>query len=157
MPALSVRPARLLLVVMLALTVTACASVSSLEAPEVRVTGLTMLEAEPGSMEQRFLVSLRLTNPNNRSIVIDGLDFELDINDRRLARGVAGERFELPRLGEADTSVVVTTSLFDVLRQVMALGNKRDGGLDYRLRGRLHLGSGLVRTLPFDHRGRLAP
>jgi len=40
---------------------------------------------------------------------------------------------------------------------VVALGGKREGGFDYRLRGRLHLGSGLVRTLPFDHRGRLAP
>lgn len=157
MPAFTARPARLLLLVMLALTLSACASVSSLEAPEVQVTGLTLLEAEPGSMEQRFLVSLRLTNPNNRSIVIDGLDFELDVNDRRLARGVTGERFELPRLGEAHTSVVVTTSLFDVLRQVMALGGRREGTLDYRLRGRLHLGSGLVRTLPFDHRGQLTP
>jgi LEA14-like dessication related protein len=157
MPAFIVHPARWLLLVALTLTVAACASVSSLEAPEVRVTGLTMLEAEPGSMEQRFLVSLRLTNPNNRAIVIDGLDFELDVNDRRLARGVTAERFELPRLGEADTSVVVTTSLFDVLRQVMTLGSKRDGGLDYRLRGRLHLGSGLVRTIPFDHRGQVTP
>jgi LEA14-like dessication related protein len=157
MPAFTARPARLLMLVMLALTLSACASVSSLEAPEVQVTGLTLLEAEPGSMEQRFLVSLRLTNPNNRSIVIDGLDFELDVNDRRLARGVTGERFELPRLGEAHTNVIVSTSLFDVLRQVMALGSRREGTLDYRLRGRLHLGSGLVRTLPFDHRGQLTP
>jgi LEA14-like dessication related protein len=112
------RPARAF-VLLLVLAAAGCASVSSLEAPEVRVTSLQMLEPVPGSLEQRFAVGLRLVNPNNRAIAVDGLDFELDLNDRRLARGVTNNPFELPRLGEAETLVVVTTSLFDVLRQAI--------------------------------------
>jgi LEA14-like dessication related protein len=134
-----------------------CANLAALQAPEVQVTSLQLLEPAPGSLEQRFAVGLRLTNPNNRALAVDGLDFELDLNDRRLARGVTNRAFELPRLGETETSVIVTTSVFDLLRQAVELGSGRQAAMDYRLRGRLHLGSGFVRSVPFDHRGKLTP
>ena len=146
-----------LAVVLALFAVAGCASIASLQAPEVQVTSLQMLDPEPGSLEQRFAIGLRLINPNNRAIAVEGLDFELDLNNLRLARGVTSSAFDLPRLGEAETVVVVTTSLFDVLRQAMDLAGRRDATMDYRLRGRLHLGSGFVRTLPFDHQGKLVP
>lgn len=139
------------------LVVAGCANLAALQAPEVQVTSLQLLEPTPGSLEQRFAVGLRLVNPNNRALAVDGLDFELDLNDRRLARGVTNRAFELPRLGQADTSVIVTTSVFDLLRQAVELGSGRQAAMDYRLRGRLHLGSGFVRSVPFDHRGKLTP
>jgi LEA14-like dessication related protein len=144
-----------LAVVLLLLNAAGCASIASLEPPDVRVHSLEMLEPAPDSLEQRFAVGLRLVNPNNRDIDIDGIDFELALNDRRLARGVSNKAFSLPRLGEAETTVVVTTSLFDVLRQAIDLGSQPDGPMDYRLHGRLHLGSGFLRSIPFDHRGQL--
>lgn len=143
--------------VILLLSTAGCASLTSLEAPEVRVTSLQMLESAPGSLEQRFAVGLRLTNPNNRAIDVEGLDFELELNGNRLARGVTDNAFELPRLGEAETLVVVTTSLFDVLRQALDLAGRSDAAMDYRVRGRLHLGSGFVRSIPFDREGRISP
>jgi LEA14-like dessication related protein len=143
--------------VILLLATAGCASLTSLEAPEVRVTSLQMLESAPGSLEQRFAVGLRLTNPNNRAIDVEGLDFELELNGNRLARGVTDNAFELPRLGEAETRVVVTTSLFDVLRQALDLAGRSDAAMDYRVRGRLHLGSGFVRSIPFDREGRISP
>lgn len=146
------------LAVLLAILVVAgCASITSLQAPDVQVTSLQLLESAQGSLEQRFAVGLRLTNPNNRALAVDGLDFELELNDRRLARGVTNRAFELPRLGEAETSVIVTTSVFDLLRQAVELGSRRETPMDYRLRGRLHLGSGFVRSVPFDHSGTLTP
>jgi LEA14-like dessication related protein len=146
-----------LLFALLLLVSAGCASMATLEAPEVQLTRIQVLEPLPGSLEQRFEVGLRVINPNNRAVTVDGLDFELDLNERRLARGVSNQRFELPRLGEAETSILVTTSVLDVLRQAMALGSRPDAPMDYRLRGRLHLGSGFVRSIPFDHRGLLTP
>lgn len=150
------RLARLAVVVLL-LAAAGCASITSLQAPEVRVTSLQMLESAQGSLEQRFAVGLCLTNPNNRAIDVDGLDFELELNGKRLARGVSDNAFELPRLGEAETLVVVTTSVFDVLRQALDIAGRSDATMDYRVKGRLHLGSGFVRTIPFDHEGRIVP
>ena len=150
------RLARVAAVVAL-LAVAGCASISSLEPPEVRVTSLQMLDPQQGSFEQRFAVGLRLLNPNDRPLAVNGLNFELDVNDRRLASGVTDRAFELPRLGEAETSVIVTTSLFDVLGQALEIAARQDASMSYRLRGRLHLGSGFVRTIPFDHKGSLTP
>jgi LEA14-like dessication related protein len=149
--------ARLALALLLLLAAAGCASVTSLQAPEVQVTSLQLLAPEPGSLEQRFAVGLRLVNPNNRSMAVDGLDFELDVNDKRLARGVTNRAFELPRLGETDTTVVVTASVLDLLRQAVDYAGRPDVPLNYRLRGRVHLGSGFVRSVPFDHRGLIMP
>jgi LEA14-like dessication related protein len=140
------------------LALAGCASMASLEPPEVRVTSLEWLEPAQGSLEQRFAVGLRLVNPNNRALMVDGLDFDLDLNGRRLARGVTNRAFELPRLGEAETSIIVTTSVFDLLRQALEIGSREDmAGMGYELRGRVHLGSGFVRTVPFSHQGTLSP
>ncbi len=143
--------------ILLSLGLAGCAHLMQLEAPDVQLTRLEILEPTPGALEQRFAVGLRLINPNNRAIKLNGLDFELEVNGQRLARGVSDRPFELPRLGDAETSVIVTTSLYDVLRQAVLLGDRRTTALDYRLRGRLHLGVGLLRSLPFDHRGSLSP
>lgn len=140
-----------------ALLVAACTGLTSLEPPEVHVSSLRLLAAEPGSLEQQFEVGLRLLNPNNRDIAVDGMDFELEVNGQRLARGLSSESFTLPRLGEQTTALVVTTSVLDLLRQAYGLSRQGGEALDYRVRGRLHLGSGLVRTVPFDHAGRIGP
>jgi LEA14-like dessication related protein len=138
----------------LLMTAGGCASVSSLETPELQLTSFRVLEHEQDSLEQRFAVGLRVINPNNRDIEIEGLDFSLDLNGRRLARGVSDRGFLLPRLGDAETEVVVTTSLLDVLRQAVQLGSQ-DEALEYRLRGRLHLGGLFLRSIPFDRSGTL--
>jgi LEA14-like dessication related protein len=104
-------------------------------------------------MEQRFDVDLRVLNPNNKDISVDGLDFELDINGSRLARGVSSEAFTLPRLGETVTTVQVTTSTVDIIRKTLSLSGTEP--LQYRLKGRVHLG-GLAGTLKFDESGEVA-
>ena len=144
-----------LLIALLALLAAGCASLSSLEPPEVRVTNVRSVPAERGSIEQRFAVELNLLNPNNRAVDVDGVDFELDLNGRRLARGVSADSFTLPALGEAKTTVVVATSITDVLRQVYELSREQPEELEYRIRGKLHLGSGFLRTIPFDRSGTL--
>jgi len=147
----------LLAVLGLCLAATGCASLTSLETPELKVTSFRVLEQESASLEQRFAVGLRVINPNNRDIDVDGIDFSLDLNGRQLARGVSDEPFRLPRLGEAETSVVVSTSLLDMLRQAVELGQQEEDTLKYRLRGRLHLGGVFLRSIPFDYSGKLEP
>ncbi len=125
-----------------------CASLQSLEPPEVNLVSLRPVSAT--LMEQRFDVDLRVINPNNKDIDVEGLDFELDINGERLARGVSSESFTLPRLGETVTTVQLTTSTLDIIRRTMSMAGGQ--ALEYRLQGRVHLG-GLAGTLKFDESG----
>lgn len=144
-------PSRTLLGGLVLATLGACTGLRSLEPPEVVLIGIRPLEST--LLEQRFRVDLRIYNPNNRDLDIDGVDFELDINDKRLARGAGAEALVLPRLGEARTSVVVSTSFLSVARQLMAMSQTQT--LSYRLKGRLHLGTGLGATLPFEKSGEI--
>lgn len=135
---------------LLALLLTAgCASwFTKGEPPEVLVTNITPLEATP--FEQRLQVDLRIRNPNDFDLLVRGIDFKLNINGKRLARGLGSQEMTVPRLGDAVVSVQTSTSTFDVIRQVLSFSEKQD--LAYDIGGVLHLKDG---RLPFDTSGAL--
>ena len=126
-----------------------CTALRDLEPPEVVVTSIRPLDAT--LMEQRFDVDLRIYNPNNRDLSIEGVDFELDLNGKRLARGAGATDLALPRLGEAETTVRVSSSFLGLARQLMSAGETES--LTYRMKGRIHLRGG--GALPFDKSGEL--
>lgn len=132
----------------LAVLVLGCASLSGLEAPEVVLVDLQPLDGE--ALEQRFEVRLRIINPNDRDLAIDGVDFTLDVNGSRLTRGVSNEAVTVPRLGDAVVSVTATTTLFDLVRQVVKAPYRKN--IDYELRGRVFLAHSPAR-LTFERQG----
>ena len=143
--------ARLLPMAALALSF-GCASFGSLmESPEVSVVNLEP-EAASG-FEQRFKVDLRITNPNERPLEVDGLRFELDVNGQRLARGQTGDSVSVPRLGDAVISVSATTTLLDVFRQVWAAQKAK--GVRYRVSGRVFLKGLFPPYVDFEHEDEL--
>ena len=126
-----------------------CTGLRNLEPPEVVVTAIRPVDAT--LMEQRFDVDLRIYNPNNRDLSVEGVDFELDLNGKRLARGAGATDLDLPRLGEAETTVRVSSSFLGLARQLMSVGDTQT--VSYRMKGRIHLrGGGAV---PFDKSGEL--
>ena len=131
-----------------------CATLySSMEAPEINVINIVPLEAE-GLFEQRAQVSLRIINPNDVALYITGISFKLDINDASFTRGVSSKSITVPRLGEAKTSLVVSTTMLDVFRQVMALDKHKESS--YVIKGKLHLGNAGFGSVPFKHAGNLS-
>ena len=105
---------------------------------DVNVVRLTPLPST--SYEHRLRVDLRLRNPNDRSFQIEGIRFVLDVNGRRLASGVSDQSAALPRLGEVVVSVTTTTSMLDVVNQLVETGEESQGerpSFDYQLRGRV--------------------
>lgn len=116
------------------------------EAPEVLVTNVTPLESTP--FEQRLKVDLRVRNPNDYDLQVTGLDFRLELNGKRLARGLGNKEFTVPRLSDAVVSVETSTSTLDVVRQILGLRETQQ--LAYGITGVLHLKDG---RLPFDNTG----
>lgn len=122
-----------------------------LEAPEVRVAGIQPVDAT--LLEQRFLITLRVVNPNNVEIDVEGLTFAVELNGHAFARGVSNQAAVIPRLGEATLEVTATTGLMDVLNQLRQF-QKAPESVPYRLKGRLvtgHFGS-----IDFDRRGEVS-
>ena len=107
------------------------------EPVEVQLVSLTPLPST--AFEHRLRVDLRLRNPNNQAYEIEGLRFVLDVNGSRLASGVSSETATLPRLGEVVVPVTTTTSLFDVVNQILAFGQQPQPQFSYELRGKVFL------------------
>ena len=116
------------------------------EPPEVLVTNIMPLEGT--AFEQRLQVDLRIRNPNDFDLLLTGIDFTLNLNGKRLARGLGNTAITVPRLSDAVVSVQTSTSTFDVVRQLLTFSQAQD--LSYDIMGRLHLKDGHV---PFDTSG----
>ena len=101
--------------------------------------------------EQRFQVDLRIGNPNDFDLPLDGLTFDLDVNGEDFARGFSDQRVTVPRLGDARVSVVASTTLLDLVRQFSLLAER--GDLAYRLHGTAYLNSLAVRQAPYESEG----
>lgn len=77
-----------------------------------------------------------------------GMDSRLDLNGKRLARGLGNQAFTVPRLSDSGVTIEATTSTLDVVRQV--LGLRKVQALSYEISGVLHLKDD---RLPFENRG----
>jgi len=121
-----------------------------MEAPHVTLAGLSVVE--PGVLEQRYGLRLRIQNPNPAEIQVSGLSFEIELNDQAFARGVSNRPATVPGLGEAVLEVEAVSTLESLLRQVMELQQNPERPLRYRLRGKLYGGSWSI-PYPFDHSG----
>ena len=127
-----------LLLVVVTLMLSACATLPGREPIQVNVAGI---ESLPGGedLEVRMLVKLRVQNPNEAPIDYDGVSLKLDVQGQTYASGVSAERGTIPRFGEAVIAVPVTISTVRVALQVFEL--MRDGKapekIKYKLNGRL--------------------
>jgi LEA14-like dessication related protein len=125
----------LLLVATLVLLLSGCAGLGLRDPLAVYVVGMEPLPGQ--GMEGRFLVKLRVQNPNEQPIEYDGIALSLDVRGSRLATGVSDERGTVPRFGEAVIAVPVSVPATALLRQALGFAAGDRSRVDYRLRGRL--------------------
>lgn len=131
----------------LVLLLAACAA--RFEKPAVSLAGVDIESL--GLFEQRFVLKLRVKNPNPVDIPVEGLNFDVDLNGRPFASGASALAVTIPRYGEAVLEVKASSNLAAFLRQWRDLQKEGRPGLDYRVKGNLRVtGYG---ALPFDHRG----
>ena len=137
------------------LFLTGCASLQPYpETPRVSLVSIKPLDMQ--LLEQRFLLELRIINPNRVAIPVEGLSYALEINQREFAYGVSQQEVSIPPYGEALLQVEVFSNLLNVMRQLQQMEDSTTaGGLEYRLRGKIGL-AGVRHKLPFDYSGKLA-
>ncbi len=122
------------------------ASPPSLSVAEVEVKSL-------GLLEQQFDVGLRVANPNDFDLSIEGVDFELEVNGRPFARGVSRSGVLVPAASTAVVRVDAVTQSANLIEQIQVLSPASlKNGVPYRIKGRIKTDRFPV-WLPFDHRG----
>lgn len=135
------------------LALSGCAAILPHRDPlKVELAGLEPLAGE--GLELRFLVKLRVQNPNEVDISYDGLAFDMELRGAPFASGVSPAAGTLARFGETTLAVPVSVSGLAMVRQLMSLARSSEEGgprLPYVLRGKL--GGGLLGTVRFESRG----
>ena len=144
-----VRAKRMVAVAVLALA--ACAIDDVTEPPQVSLVDLKMQDVS--LFEQKAGIVLRIRNPNDSALAVDGCRFTLTVNGQPFATGMSGASFTVPRLGEATTTADASISTLDLVRQVAQAPNAQ--AFEYKLSGTLFLSGGLRRSVAFEQSGRL--
>ena len=142
-------------VALLAALLSACAAQSKLEAPNLSVIGMEMLESS--LFTQRLKVRVRVQNPNDIELPVKGVSAKLEVAGEEFATGVSANSFVVPPFGESEFDLLVDASM---ARTVLAMvGKSKESkpmeSIDYRLTGKVSLSSGFVRSIPFDETGSL--
>ncbi|MEM7170790.1 MAG: LEA type 2 family protein [Pseudomonadota bacterium] len=127
-----------------------CQLPTDFETPDFRIINVQLLPG--GLFEQRLLLSLRIINPNDFALDIDGANMNLQLNGQAFGRGVSDQRVTVPRLGEGQMDFTVSTGLLEVVQQVMTLA-ERDS-LDYKITGTAFLSGLSRRSVPYEIEGR---
>lgn len=141
-----------LLALLLTLALGACAGLAQREPVRVAVAGIEPLPGE--GLELRFLVKLRVQNPNDMALAFSGAFIEFDVRGQPFASGVSDDPGSVPRYGEAVVAIPVTVSALQAVRQAIgAMGRSDTAPLDYVLQGKL-AGSGFA-DMRFETRGQL--
>ncbi len=130
-----------------ALLLVGCASI---EPPSVTLSSLQM---QPSTLtEQRFLTTLRIQNPNDVDLAVEGLSFELVVNDQPFAKGVGKSDTVIPAFGSGVVQAEAITTLSGFVRQFKTLAREGGPKLSYHLTGKLKVRDRSL-SVPFEMRG----
>ena len=133
---------------------TACATpLTDFDTPEVDLVGLKPLASR--GMEARFLLQLRVLNPNSSPLNIEGMHYQVFLREQGVLSGVSAEAVSIPAYSEGMVELETVGGLLGslaLLRDLMA--DPPEGGLPYRLEAKLSVARTL-RALRIEREGLL--
>lgn len=121
----------------------ACAMRGEVKEPQVALENVR--PAGGGLFSQQVEIDLRITNPNDFALPLNGMSADLRVNGLPFAQGVSNSTKTIPRLSSETVILTASVSTFDLARQVF---NASRGETDFRydLDGTAYLGGGLSRS-----------
>ena len=139
--------------IVLVLFLLGCAALfETMERPRINIANVVPRDIK--LFEQVFDLELRIQNPNDTPLEVNGLAFELELNDKRFATGVSNQSLVIDRLSSDVIHVQAITTLVGFLRQVAEYQQTKDPRVTYRIKGSIYSGSAGTK-LHFDDSGEI--
>ncbi len=131
------------------------------ETPEVSLVNIRLEQVQV--LEATFGIDLRVLNPNDIPLELNGLDCDIEINGRHFARGVAPVAARVEPYGTVIVPLEVYASMLDMagtLIDAMRRAGQGDAArqqMDYKVAGRMGIKGGRfsLPSFPFESRGRI--
>jgi LEA14-like dessication related protein len=141
------------LLVALAAWLSACTTLGpDLVAPRLSLVGVQMLSTD--MFAQKFKVRVLVENPNDLELPVRGLEYQIIMMGDSFADGTSNDVFLLPAGGEAEFDMVVTTNFVSSFgRLISRVGGGKLEDIEYEITGKVYVDKGVLRRIPFNHRG----
>ena len=139
------------------MTATGCSLLTTdfrnLKEPKVSLAGLSVKDLNP--LQPSFLVRLKLDNPNDLDVSLDGADVALTLNGQPVAAGISRSPLTLKKLASSEMDLEVTANTLNAAQQFLLLQSKPT--MDYEITGHLQLKDWMsaLGRLPFSFQGNL--
>lgn len=127
-------------------------ALAGLEPPKVSLVDMQL--AQSSLFEQQFDIKLRVKNPNNKEIPLNGLKFDIYLTGVELGNAQTAKANVIPALGDSVIELKLSTSTFAWLQLAQGMQHKAMEKIDYRIAGTL-FSSGLFSRLPFTKSGEI--
>ena len=121
------------------------------ERPNLQVIGIQMLDGN--FFQQNFLVRLKIQNPNDRALPVNGLNADLKVGGENFANGVSNHAFTVGAFGEVEFEMTVSANMAVALLKLLAKNDKQSEAIDYELSGKVSIDLPFMRSLPFRQNG----
>jgi len=146
---------RLAAVIGIAFVLSGCAVFgTSLESPRISLSNLAVQEST--GFETVFQIQLRVLNPNDSDLNIQGVNCTLEINDKPFAYGISKAAVQVPAFDSATVPVTVYASAIDIARGIFGMQQRDE--MSYQLKGKVRLEDTgwLSSKLPFKSEGTIS-
>ena len=141
------------LLVFFILLITACANLPiplQPATPQVSLTDFKLVKM--GLFEQNYRLRLRIKNPNPFALPIAGMNYQLDINDKKFARGTNNKSIIIPASGEEFVEIDVASSLMGIVEDWQDWKSVFKRRFNYKLSGDVNVREG-GQPMPFEYKG----
>lgn len=141
---------RALFALTLVLVLAGCSGLWSLKPPTVSIAQIKL--GKSTLFEQNFVVQLKVDNPNERELVLNGLEFDLELEGLNVGHGRTSTANTLPSLGSTTVAVDFKANLLKLLAdQKSLLAITQNNQIHYRIQG--HAVTEDFGNIPFDKTG----
>jgi LEA14-like dessication related protein len=131
----------------------ACAGTGTvIDSPKVDLTGVELTSAN--FHRQTFLLSFDISNPNPFPLPVKGVDYQVNLDDKKFAGGRTQGSFTVPARGVDSFAISVDLDILSSASHLRSLisGEFREN-ITYELRGNLAVDIPFVKPIPFSSSG----
>ncbi len=131
-----------------------CASLpTSLDPPKVSMESFASLPSDSGA--PRFLIKLRVQNPNEQTLDIAGVSYSIALMGQEVVTGVSNDVPVIEGYSEGIVSLEANLQLFQLLRLLASLGQAETDELAYRFTAKIDF-KGLLPTQRVEEEGQIS-
>lgn len=112
------------------------------EEPDIRIQGIHIKKIK--NMEALFRMDIEVSNPNLVSFEIQSIECDVEMDGKRIASAVSGEKTLIPSRGSGILQMEVQSTSFDIISVLLKILKSKlndEKKLDYKISGKIYIKS----------------